>query len=123
MKPLIKKLDEEKEFFFQEGCHIIEVSNSEDDHNLSIARARVAPGVTTRWHRLRNTTERYAIISGEGMVEVGNLDNVKVCSGDVVVIPPMCPQRITNTGTTDLEFFAICSPRFDELNYEDCEPA
>lgn len=122
MKPFIKKNDPDKEFFFQEGCHIIEVSNSEDDQQLSIARARVAPGATTKWHRLMGTTERYAIISGEGIVEIGDLDPVRVCAGDVVVIPPMCRQRITSTGTTDLVFYAICTPRFETSNYQDCDP-
>jgi oxalate decarboxylase/phosphoglucose isomerase-like protein (cupin superfamily) len=41
--------------------------------------------------------------------------------GDVVLIPPMCPQRITNCGTDDLVFIAICSPRFVQDAYEDIE--
>ena len=50
VKSNIKKFDLADEYFFDEGCYITEVSNSDDDQQLSIARARVAPGVTTRWH-------------------------------------------------------------------------
>ena len=105
-------------FFAAEGCYITELSNSEVDADLSIARARVKPGVTTSWHRLKNTTERYCILSGIGMVELGDATQRKVCSGDVVLIPPMQRQRITNIGKQDLIFFAICTPRFARHNYE-----
>lgn len=107
-----------KEFFFDvEGCYITELSNTEDDPGLSIARARVEPGVTTRWHRLANTTERYCILSGKGIAEIGSALPLKVSAGDVVLIPPMERQRITNSGTEDLVFLAICTPRFDVGNY------
>ena len=41
--------------------------------------------------------------------------------GDVVLIPPSCPQRITNTGSGDLIFLAICTPRFKQDAYEDID--
>jgi len=102
-------------------CHIIEVSNSPDDPATSIARARVEPGITTRWHRLTGTTERYVILEGTGCVEVGELPATDVTAGDVVLIPPLCRQRITNTGTSDLTFLAICTPRFTADLYEDLD--
>ena len=33
----------------------------------------------------------------------------------------LCRQRIANTGSEDLTFFAICTPRFEQKNYQDCE--
>ncbi len=104
-----------------EGCFITELSNSADDPAVSIARARVEPGVTTRRHRLQGITERYFIISGKGRVEIGDLPPQEVNSGDVVLIPPMCPQRIANIGKEDLIFLAICSPRYTQDVYEDVE--
>ena len=106
------------EYYFEEGCYITELANSSDDPELSIARARVLPGITTRWHRLRNMTERYLLLEGRGSVEVGEEPAREVGPGDVVRIPPMCRQRITNVGKTDLIFLAICSPRFRRENYE-----
>ena len=104
-----------------EGCYILEVSNDPGDEEVSIARARVEPGVTTRWHRLRQAAERYVIVSGKGLVEIRGVAPAGVESGDVVRIPPGAAQRITNTGEGDLLFYCVCSPRFRAEDYEDLE--
>jgi mannose-6-phosphate isomerase-like protein (cupin superfamily) len=109
------------EYYFEEGCYINELFNEPADPAVSIARARVEPGKITRWHSLRETTERYVIISGSGLVETGDRPLVPVSAGDVVVIPPGVRQRITNAGKDDLVFLAICSPRFQPENYVDCD--
>jgi len=109
------------EFYTDEKCYILESSNSSDDEALSIARARVLPGVTTSWHRLKRQVERYYILSGTGCVEIGELPPENVKEGDVVIIPAMCQQRITNTGVSDLVFLAMCTPRFEVKDYEDLE--
>ncbi|PCJ19636.1 MAG: cupin [Gammaproteobacteria bacterium] len=121
MKETIRKIDLNSEYYISEGCHIIEMSNSPDDPELSIARARVLPGVVTQWHRLKGTAERYVILEGVGEVEVGDLAPQEVTVGDVVLIPPMCAQRISNIGGTDLVFLAICCPRFEVSAYETIE--
>ena len=121
MKACIKKQELANEFYTAEKCFITELSNSSDDTEVSIARARLAPGVTTNWHRLKDTGERYCLINGNGLVEIGAMSPQKVSSGDTVLIPPMCRQRITNTGSDDLIFLAICTPRFLLSNYEDIE--
>lgn len=117
MDATIKKFDEESEYYFDEGCYIIELSNSADNDQISIARARVEPGVTTKWHRLNGITEQYIILEGTGLVEVGNIKPQQVQLGDVVTIPSMEPQRITNNGDHDLIFLAICTPRFVKEAY------
>jgi len=110
-----------KEYFFREGCWITELWNTARDGKVSVARARVEPGTTTRWHRLRRTTERYLILAGQGRVEVGKLAPRPVGAGDVVLIPPGVRQRIANTGQGDLVFLAICTPRFQGSAYEDLD--
>jgi mannose-6-phosphate isomerase-like protein (cupin superfamily) len=105
------------EYAFVEGCAILESWNHPDDAQASLVRARVAPGVTTRWHALQGVVERYLIVSGTGLVEVGELPPERVCGGDVVVIPAGVRQRIANTGTEDLVFYAICTPRFTAACY------
>jgi len=110
------------ESFFAEGCFITEWWNAPHDAEVSVARARVKPGVTTRWHCLRNTTERYLILEGRGRVEVGDGPPEAVGPGAGVLIPPGVRQRITNTGHTDLIFLAICTPRFTLAGYEDLDP-
>lgn len=120
--PAIRHPDESEECFTAELCHILETWNRAEDGAVSIARARVAPGVTTRLHRLRGITERYVVIAGSGQVEVGTLPPSAVAAGDMVFIPSDCPQRITNSGSVDLVFLAICTPRFVSEAYEDIEP-
>ncbi len=121
MQPIVIKESFDGEFYTEEQCYITELSNSSADPDVSIARARVEPGATTRLHRLSESFERYYILSGMGEVELGDLPRANVRAGDVVLIPPMCPQRITNIGTDDLIFLAICSPRFRAEDYEDID--
>ena len=119
MKKAVHKYNPESEFYIDEGCYITELSNTPDDAGLSIARTRVEPGSTTRWHRLSATAERYIILEGTGLVEVGESLQEHVGEGDVVLIPAMSKQRIINTGMNDLVFLAICTPRFEHGDYED----
>ncbi len=120
-QPVIRAYTTVAEFYTDERCHIRELFNTADDAAVSIAEARVEPGVITRWHRLAGVTERYVILAGTGRVEVGTLPPTPVGPGDTVIIPPACPQRIANTGAEDLRFLAICSPRFEPGCYEDID--
>ncbi len=121
VQPAIRLHAAAEEFYTAEGCHIRELSNTADDPEVSIAEARVEPGGITRWHRLNGVTERYVILAGTGIVEIGGLDPTTVGPGDVVLIPAGCPQRIANTGATDLRFLVICNPRFLPGCYEDID--
>ncbi len=118
MKEQVLNKNPDAEFYTEEKCYINELSNSDADPSLSIAQAKVKPRVTTNWHRLKNTAERYYILSGTGLVEIGDNAPELISQGDVVLIPPMCRQRITNTGEEDLLFLAICTPRFTPEEYE-----
>jgi len=120
MKRAVLSSDPAEEYLFREGCHILELSNSALDSGLSVSRARVGPGVTTRLHRLQGVGERYLVLQGEGWVEVGDLGQ-RVGPGDLVLIPPGTPQRIRNLGETDLIFLALCTPRFQDACYQDME--
>lgn len=121
MTASVKSLAVAEEYFFEEGCYITELSNSVDDPAVSIARARLAPGQATRWHMLRDTGERYVLLEGRGLVEVGDMQPQEVVPGDVVLIPPLTRQRITSVGQEDLIFLAICSPPFTSGVYIDIE--
>ena len=118
MNAEIRRADASTELLTSERCLILEVANDESDPQLSIARARVPPGVTTEWHRLNGIDERYAIVSGTGRVEVGDLAPAVVSAGDVVQIPAGTPQRIANLGDEDLVFFCVCTPRFVQGAYQ-----
>ena len=109
------------EYWFEEGCWITELSNTDADPALSVARARVPVDGTTRWHRLDGIVERYVIVDGEGLVSIGDEPARKVTAGDVVTIPSMTAQRIQNTSDVDLVFLAICTPRFRPECYQDID--
>ena len=118
MQPQVNRAESSQEFETPERCFILEVANDEDDDELSISRARVLPGVTTEWHQLRDTNERYIIVQGQGRVELGGFGSVDVDPGDIVRIPANIPQRIKNKGQCDLIFYCICTPRFQGGCYE-----
>lgn len=119
MNAMILKQNLAAEFSTPERCHIIETSNSAHDR-LSIARARVEPGVTTKLHYV-DGEERYIIAEGTGRVEIGDLAPHDVGPGDVVLIPPRVRQRITNIGHVDLIFYCVCTPRFEQAAYHPLE--
>jgi len=99
------------EFYTAERCYITELLNSDAVPHVSVAIARVKPGVTTQLHALRGITESCVIKSGLGIVEV---DHVRqpVKTGDRIVIAERLAQRITNNGDIDLLFYCVCTPRF-----------
>jgi len=117
MQAEIRRADPSNEYPAHENCFILEVANDAADPAVSIARARVLPGVATKWHRLEGIAERYVIVGGKGRVEIGDLPPTIVGEGDVVLIPANVSQRITNVGDEDLVFFCICTPRFVQNAY------
>ena len=121
MKPQVVRPQESREYATPELCRILESWNVGADPDVSIARARVAPGVTTRLHRLEGVVERYVIVAGEGRVAVGSELREDVGAGDVVIVPPGVSQQISNTGSEDLLFYCICTPRFTPECYESLE--
>ncbi len=118
MQAKIVKANSLKETLTNEKCSIAENYRS---NSVTIAQARVKPGQTTVSHHLKGVEEIYLILKGKGKVFVGDLRPAEVEIGDVVVIPPMVSQKITNTGKTDLVFSCICTPCFTAECYVDEE--
>jgi len=114
MKPKIVKANSLKEYSTAERCFVAENYSNEE---VSVARARVKPGVTTVAHHLTGATEIYLVTRGKGVVNIGDLQPTQIGTGDVVVIPAGTSQKITNIGKTDLVFSCICTPRFTSEIY------
>jgi mannose-6-phosphate isomerase-like protein (cupin superfamily) len=112
--------DPKQEHFTAERCFIAELLNDPNQPACSIARARVCPGVTTQLHCL-DVTERYIILSGTGRVEVGGGSSAAVEPSTLVHIAAGVSQRITNTGSEDLIFLCVCTPRFTAEAYRSLE--
>ena len=99
-------------FYTEERCYISELLNTPQCTEVSLAECRVAPGVTTQLHSL-SVAERYVIQQGRGVMELHMGAPFAIEVGDCVLIPADCPQRVVNTGTEDLVFLCVCTPRFE----------
>ncbi|MCP3850516.1 MAG: cupin domain-containing protein [Gammaproteobacteria bacterium] len=111
----------DEQFSTEEKCDINELLNHSSDPNCSIARASVAPGVCTQLHAVTKTIERYVILEGKGEVSINNTPPQNVSTLDIITIPAGAPQKIKNTGETELIFLCICTPRFEQKNYLNLE--
>lgn len=105
-------------FDTDERCTITELLNVDESPEASLALAVVAPGVTTRLHVVEGIVERYVLLRGEGIVEIGGVTH-PVGPGDRVLIPAGVTQRIRNTGADELAFYCLCTPRFRPEAYRD----
>lgn len=78
------------------------------DLRYSLAEARLAPGGVSLLHRLK-TSEVYYVLEGSGEMEIDG-ERTPVGPGQAVYIPPGSPQRIRNTGESELVFICIVDP-------------
>lgn len=79
--------------------------------SVSLAHATVTAGAETVLHRLERTDEIYFILSGRGLVSVGD-DSREVEPGDAVWIPADIQQKIRNVGPDPLTFLCACGPAY-----------
>lgn len=115
-----KKAKPNPEVWTAERCYISELLNTAGQPEVSLARTRVEPGVTTQLHQL-SVAEWYVIESGRGLMRVGDEAPYPVGPGDTVSIPKHTPQQITNSGHEDLRFLCVCTPKFSQDCYTSLE--
>lgn len=108
------------ETWTSERCHITELVNDPALPEVSVARCRVTPGVTTELHAL-SVDEWYVIEYGEGLMRIGDSAPFAVRAGDSVKIPARCEQQVANSGDSDLLFLCVCVPRFTPDCYRSLE--
>jgi quercetin dioxygenase-like cupin family protein len=114
------KTDKKQEFYTDEKCFITEILNTPKVEGMSVAQARVEPGVTTQNHTL-DFDEAYYILKGKGEMQINNGEVRIITSGDLAYISKHSTQRITNIGQDDLVFLCLCTPRFVPDGYESKE--
>ena len=112
----ITRLDDCTEIIANDGCRLRELLHP--DHgaplvNYSLAWAWVDPGERTLRHTLRESTEVYVIVQGQGRMHIGD-DVEDVREGDTIVIPAGSEQWIENTGSGALGFLALVNPPWRE---------
>ena len=112
-----------REFFTDERCYITELLNDPASPDLSIARCRVLPGVTTQLHSLTGVHETYLIEAGSGIMDDGQNSGFPVVQGDAIAIKSGHAQRIKNSGDGVLVFTVTCTHRFEPGCYVNLETA
>ena len=112
--------DVKPEVYTSERCYIAEILNDAEYPEVSVARARVSPGITTRLHAV-SVIECYVIHSGDGRMFRGDDEPFDVGPGSVVMIPAGAAQKIENSGNTDLVFSCVCAPRWTKECYSELE--
>ena len=99
------------EFWTDERCFITELVNDDKVPDVSLAIARIEPGVRTQLHSLSGVEEIYVVRSGHGVIEIDGVEQ-ELGPGDQAIVPASVAQRITNTGPDDLSCYCLCRPRF-----------
>lgn len=79
--------------------------------NQSLARAVVLPGEKTESHRHLQTEELYHVVSGVGLMRLGE-EIFAICPGDTVLIPPGTVHGLENTGPDKLVVLCCCAPAY-----------
>ncbi len=112
---IIKKLSHIESFLAKDKTILKEVlhpANDGIDLPYSIAHAYLPPGQQSLWHTLDNT-EVYIILKGKGIIFI-NDEQKDIEAGDLIVVPPLAKQSVSNIGEEMLEFFCIVSPEWSE---------
>lgn len=109
---IVRNVGEYKPFRAIDGCEVVEVvgAYTTGTREVSVARARIKPGLKTYTHYHR-FMEVYIVIEGSGVMEVGG-ERRRVGVGDAIVIPPYSHHSIENCGEGDLLIWCICTPAF-----------
>ena len=83
----------------------------------SIAHAIVPSGESTLPYLLKTSTELYYILEGSGEMHIGSR-SAPVHTGQIVLIPRGRSQYIKNTGSGDLVFLCIVTPKWQAADEE-----
>ena len=107
-------LDECVSFITKDGSQIRELLSHRNSHvrNQSLAEATIAPGCTTESHYHKVTEEIYFIMTGTGMMTIGD-SKKRVRTGDAIPILPGQVHCIQNDGESELKLLCCCSPAYE----------
>ncbi|HWG90234.1 MAG TPA: cupin domain-containing protein [Candidatus Thermoplasmatota archaeon] len=102
-------------FTTKDGSTIRELlhPSTHGNRHQSLAEARVAPGKRTTLHYHRVSEEIYHIVSGHGLMRLGD-DQFEMGPGDTIAIAPGVPHAIANVGRDELVFLCCCSPGYSD---------
>jgi mannose-6-phosphate isomerase-like protein (cupin superfamily) len=85
--------------------------------NQSLAEANIPPGATTHLHKHNNSEEIYHVLSGSGILTLGN-ERFGIKEGDTICIPPGTPHQIKNTAPALMKILCACAPPYSHNDTE-----
>ncbi|MGA9772761.1 MAG: cupin domain-containing protein [Blastocatellia bacterium] len=77
----------------------------------SLAEETLLPGQAVTPHHHREIEEVYYILSGRGVMQVGD-EKREVSAGDAVYVPRTARHTLENTGTEPIKLLLVCGPAF-----------
>jgi len=113
MNKTVTKYEDIKAYITKDGSIIRELMhpNIHNNKNLSLAEAIVPVGRQTFLHKHKTSEEIYHIISGKGVMTLGDKD-FTVNKGDTICIKPNTAHKIKNTGSKPLKILCCCAPAY-----------
>ncbi len=90
-------------------CELLHPDKDGLNIGYSIAYAVLKPKCSSQRHRLRESSEVYFILEGDGLMHIDD-ESAAVRQGQAIFIPPLSWQFIENTGTDDLLILCIVNP-------------
>lgn len=119
---IIRDLDDCPVSDARDGTHLCELLHPSHFSGavgcrFSLAHAYLEPDEVSYPHRLAGSHEVYYILSGTGMMHIGD-ETAVVHAGQAVYIPAGAVQYIENTGTGRLTFLAMVDPMWNEPDDE-----
>ena len=108
---VVRQIDNQQAFVTKDGSSIREIINHGNAPmgEQSLAEARLPAGLGTARHYHKASEEIYYILSGTGVLEVGD-ESREVGAGDGILIPAGSWHRIT--AKDDMVFLCCCAPRY-----------
>jgi len=91
----------------------------------SLAEEVLPPGCAVTPHHHRELEEIYYILSGSGVMTVGE-ESREVSAGDAIYVPRGERHTLNNTGSEPIRLLLVCGPAFfyeDEIVERDSHPA
>lgn len=77
----------------------------------SLAEETLLPGQSVTPHHHREIEEIYYILSGSGVMRVGD-EKREVAAGDAVYVPRRSVHTLENTGAEPIKLLLVCGPAF-----------
>jgi len=117
---IIKDLEKCTKFQAQDQtaiCELLHPDREKVEIPYSLAFAELPPGKSSLAHRLKESSEVFYIIQGEGVINVDD-EMAEIKAGQAVLIPSGSWQQLKNTGSKTLKFLCIVFPRWRKEDEE-----